>query len=372
MNFELTKEQKHWQEKAKEFARLHITPYVKQLEEDLNFRSRLFELMASEGFFLLSGNQDTITYLLALKEIAKADAGISVAMSVTNMVAETIYREGTPEQRDSYLSKIATGSCVPASFALTEKNAGSDAKNMKSSVVRNGGSYVLTGEKQFITNADMAGVTIVMAKTDSNSDTHNSSAFLVDKGTPGFTIVKKENKMGLLTANLVDIKFDECRLEGNKLLGKEGDGLGIALKALDGGRLGVAAQSLGIAESAYEAALAYAKQREQFGKPIAYQQAIAFKLADMRVKLSASELLMLKAAWKKDQGVPYTLEASEAKLFCSEAANEIATEALQIHGGYGYIKDYLVEKYFRDARVTTIYEGTSEIQRLVISRHILN
>lgn len=378
MDFNLNHDQQKLIQKSKEFAQKYISPNIKQLEDDLAFRQQLFANMGKEGFFTLNtpadkgGHRvDAVGYFLALAEISKIEAGIAVSITVTNMVAEAIVGYGTPEQIKKYIPKIANGSSVPMSFALTEKNAGSDAKSIETTAKKDGDFYILDGEKALITNADISGMTVVMAKVKTTDGSHGISAFLVDKGTPGFTILNKETKLGLLTANLVNFKLENCRIPASQLLGKEGEGLRIALGALDSGRLGVAAQSLGISEAAFEAATSYSKHRKQFGKPISDQQAIAFKLADMQVKISASRLLLLKAAWLLDQGKPYTVEASEAKLFGSEAANWIADEALQIHGGYGYTKQYPVEKYFRDARVTRIYEGTSEIQRLVISRHIL-
>ncbi|MBA3602970.1 MAG: acyl-CoA dehydrogenase family protein [Parachlamydiaceae bacterium] len=380
MDLELSESQLAWQKKAKEFAADKIAPHIEKLETDYNFRQELFQQMVEEDFFTFAippnEEGDLIAYLLALKEISKVDAGIAVAMSVTSMVAEAIWHYGNSNQQERYLAKFSSGECIPASFALTEKNAGSDIKAIQTSYSidpNNPDIYILNGEKQFITNGDSAKVILVVAKLDPSPKNNPDvfSAFLVDYQTQGLTIPKKERKLGLLTANLVSLKFDHCKLSKNQLLGKEGMGFKIALSSLDSGRLSVAAQSLGIAEAAFEAAVEYAKSRHQFGAPISQQQAVAFKLADMRVKLDAGELLIFKAVWLRSKGLPSTAEASTAKLFCSEAANWIVNEALQIHGGYGYIKDYLVEKYFRDARVTTLYEGTSEIQRLIIARHLL-
>jgi acyl-CoA dehydrogenase len=382
MNFKFTEEQIALQTKCELFAKEEISPHVKRLEEDLEFRKNLFKKMAQAGLLLLSVSEDrggaffsgTIGYSLGLKAIAQADAGISVAMSITNMVAETISIFGTKEQWAKYLPNIANGNCVPLSFALTEKKAGSDAKNISTEAKLDSDNpdyYVINGEKQFITNADLAGAIILLAKISGIKDSHGITAFLVDENTPGLSITKKENKLGLLTASLTTVTLTNCRIHKKQILGQIGQGFKIALSSLDSGRIGIAAQALGIAEAAFEAALRFSKSREQFGHKICENQVIAFKLADMQVKLSASKLLLFKAAWMKDQNMPFTLEASEAKLFCSEAANEVTTEALQIFGGYGYIKDYPVEKYFRDARVTTLYEGTSEIQRIVISRNVL-
>jgi alkylation response protein AidB-like acyl-CoA dehydrogenase len=382
MDFNFTELQTAWQNKAKKFAREKIAPHVNQLETDFAFRHELFQEMAREDFytFAITPTEEgmVLAYLLALKEIAKVDAGIAVTMAVTSMVAEAIWRHGNIEQQEHYLPFISEGICVPASFAVTEKDAGSDVKRIQTSACidpDNSNYYVLNGEKQYITNADSAGVLLVIARTDlspsADHEAHVMSAFLVDKGTPGLTFPKVEGKMGLLTANLVSVKFSGCRIDKSRLLGKEGDGLKIALGSLDSGRLSVAAQAIGIAEAAYEGAVAFAKQREQFGGPISAQQNISFNLADMRVKLDAAELLLFKAAWLRTKKAHFTAEAAIAKLFASEAANWIAYEALQIHGGFGYTKDCPAEKYFRDARVTTLYEGTSEIQRVIIAREIL-
>lgn len=377
MNFELTDEQEQIAEHCRKFAEEVIAPQVKELETDLDLRKNLFKLMAFEGFFTLTlakqnGKHDTIGYLVGLKAIAKVDAGIAVAMAVTNMVAEAIQRYGTEEQKTHYLPLISEGLCVPLSFAMTEKQAGSDVKAIETSFAadpKNPEVIILNGIKQFITNGDIAGAIVVMAKGLWDKK-EGISAFLVDRDTKGLSVTKKEDKLGLLTANLVSLKFDHCRIPKKSFLGKPGEGLKIALSSLDSGRLGIAAQAWGIAEAAFDAAHQFSVERKQFGHAIGENQAIAFKLADMRVKLDAGRLLVLHAAWLKDELVPFSMEAAEAKLYCSEVCNEIAGEALQIHGGYGYIKDYVVEKYFRDARVTTIYEGTSEIQRIVISRNL--
>lgn len=377
MDFNLTEEQKNIAERCKLFAQKEIAPRVKQLENDVELREKIFQQMALEGFFHLAlankkHQTNTIGYLAGLKEIAKIDAGIAVAMAVTNMAAEAIDLFGTLEQKADYLPKIKNGLCVPLSFAMTEKQAGSDVKAIETTFCvdpTNAEKIILNGSKQFITNGDIAGALIVLAKDVCGKDPCFST-LLVDEGLKGFSVTTKEDKLGLLTANLVALNFDHCRLPKTNFLGKAGDGLKIAFSSLDSGRLGIAAQALGIAEAAFEAALLFSKERLQFGHPIGENQAIAFKLADMLVKIDAAKLMVYRAAWLKDQKLSFTMEAAEAKLFCSEICNEIASEALQIHGGYGYIKDYPVEKYFRDARATTIYEGTSEIQRIVIARHL--
>lgn len=368
MDFSLTKEQRKIEERCKRFAETVIAPQVNALENDVELRKKLFHQIALEGFFSLvlpkkDSKIDSIGYLVGLKTIAKIDAGIAVAMAVTNMVAEAIEHYGTEQQKTAYLPKIADGTCVPLSFAMTEKQAGSDVKAIETTYHRDQDFIVLNGSKQFITNGDLAGALIVLANGE-----EGMSTFLVDGKAKGLSVTKKENKLGLLTAHLVALKFEDCRIPKTSILGKFGEGLKVVFSSLDSGRLGIAAQAIGIAEAAYEAALAFSKERYQFGHAIGDNQAIAFKLVDMKVKLDAAKLMAYKAAWLKDQKGQFTIEAAEAKLYCSEICNEIAGEALQIHGGYGYTKDYLVEKYFRDARVTTIYEGTSEIQRLVIAR----
>lgn len=356
MDFSLTEEQKKKIDKADMFAQREIAPHVCQMEDDLEFRKTVFSKMAKEGFF--NPDPDLLTYAYTMKVIAKVDAGVTVALSVTRMVYDAIEKFGTPEQKKKYSPNESN---VPMAFALTEKETGSDAKSISLQARKEGNEYILNGEKRLISNGDSAGVVLVLAKTE-----EGITAFLVERGTKGFSSPKKENKLGLLTANLVSLSFDNVRLSADKVLGDLGKGFAIAMESLNHGRLGVAAQALGIGEAAYEAALHYAKNRKQFGRSLSEQQVIAFKLADMRVKLDAGQLLVDKAAWR-----PTSLAISEAKLFCSEAANQIAYDALQIHGGYGYTKDYPVEKYFRDARVTTLYEGTSEIQRLIIAREIL-
>lgn len=367
MDFNLSAHQVEVAENARIFAEKEICGQVNRLEEDLEYRRQLFKKMACAGFFTLSVEGDALAYALALKRIAKEDAGISVAMTVTNMVAQCIQMYGTKEQ-EKYIQSIKAGLTVPAAFALTEKDTGSDAKHisMQATLKEENGRkfYVLEGEKHLISNGDIAGFMIVIAMLQDRGAT----AFIVDRQTPGLSVICKEQKLGLLTANLVRLKFSACIIPFENRLGHEGEGLKIALRALDSGRLGIAAQSMGIGEAAFEAAHHYAKHREQFGEPLVNFQAIAFKLADMQVKLTAGMALLYQACWMHDSKLDCRSISAQAKLFCSEAANEIATEALQIYGGYGYIKSNPVEKYFRDARATTIYEGTSEIQRLLISR----
>ena len=375
MDLELNSEQIALQQSCKQFAENEISPYITQLESENEFRKSLFVRMAKMGFFNLSvphlhsrHQYDTVAYAAAVKEISKADAGIGVTMSVANMVAESIELFGTEEQKKRFLKKISGGVSVPLAFALTEKESGSDPKNLKTRATldpNDSNYYIIHGDKQFITNGDIAGLFIVMARTD-----EGITAFIIDELTKGLEVAKRERKMGLLTVNLCDLHFAGVRVPKAHILGLQNEGLKIAMTSLDSGRIGIAAQAVGIAEAAYESALEYAVKRKQFGSFLIEHQAIAFMLANMHVKINAGTLLLYKAARQKDLKKPYTLEASEAKLFCSEMCNEVASDAVQIHGGYGYVKDNPVERYFRDARATTLYEGTSEIQRIVISRQI--
>jgi len=364
-------------DECRQIANLEILPNLQKLEDDISCRHQLYAKMAERGLFSITIPRQygglacsSTAYVKAMEEISKADAGVAVTMGVTNMVAEAINNFGTPEIKEKYLPKFASGECVPAAFALTEKNAGSDVKSIITEAHFENNAYKLSGEKQFITNGDIAKLMIVMARTAPQKE-GLISAFIVDPASKGFSVTKKENKIGLLTANLVDLSFDQLMVPQENLLGTLGEGLKVALKSLDSGRLGIAAQALGIAESAFKAAINYSKKRVQFGHPISEFQAIAFKLADMHVKIEASRQLIMHAALFKDAERPYILQAATAKLFSSEACLKVVDEALQIHGAYGYIKDYMIEKYWRDARATTLYEGTSEIQHLVISREIL-
>jgi alkylation response protein AidB-like acyl-CoA dehydrogenase len=314
---------------------------------------------------------DTLSYVLALQEVAYACASTAVVMSVHNsIVCETINRFGTEDQKQAYLKPLAAGEVIGA-FALTEPHAGSDPVSQTTSAKRDGGYYIIRGTKRFITSGKNAGLTIITAKTDKTKRHKGISAFIVKKGTPGFSVGKTEEKMGLCASDTTDLVFENCPISAENLLGKEGDGFKIAMTALDGGRIGIAAQSVGLAQAALDAAVSYAKQREQFGQPISKFQGLRWMLADMATELEAARQLTFSAAAKKDRGERYTMQASIAKLFASEMVNHVTAKALQIHGGYGYIKEYPVERFYRDARVFTIYEGTSEIQRVVIANHLL-
>lgn len=376
MNLALNDSQRAVASLCADFAAQEIDPQIQALEEDHKLRRCLFRKMGKAGLFTLAVPKsrggtgvDAVAYFSGLKAVAKVDAGMAVAVAVSNMVAEAIERFGSTEQKKKYLAAINDGTCGPLSFTMTELQAGSDVKAIETTAVQDPEqpqNLLLSGHKQFITNGNLAEALIVIAKTGEGE----ISAFLIDGDVPGMEVVKIERKLGLLTVDLVDISFNYCSIPKAALFGKPGEGLKIALECLDSGRIGIAAQAVGIAEAAFEAALDYSRKRVQFGRPICENQAIAFKLADMRVQISAATGMLYRAAWLKDQGLPFTVEAAEAKLFCSEVCNKVADEALQIHGGYGYVKGYPAEKYFRDARATTIYEGTSEIQRLVISRSL--
>ncbi len=368
MNFVLTEKQIAFQRTCWEFCQTEVLPIREKLESNIDLRKGLYSKMARQGFFSMNigDHTDGLSYILAIMAFAKADAGVAVAMAVSNWVAEAIYRFGTESQKQRYLPNW-TGGC----FALTEETAGSDAKSIECRAEPQDDSYVINGHKRWITNGNLADICLVFAKVPTESG-HGITGFLVEKGTPGWNVNRIVDKLGLLTVNLTCMEFNNCRVSKDQVLGTVGGGLKMALAMLDRGRLGIAAQAIGIAEAAFEASVHHAKTRVQFGKPIGDNEVIAFKLADMKVKLEASRLLLFKAVWLRDQDKPFSEEAAIAKLYASEAANEIAADAVQIHGGYGYIKDYPIERYYRDARITTIYEGTSEIQRLVISRHVLS
>jgi alkylation response protein AidB-like acyl-CoA dehydrogenase len=312
-----------------------------------------------------------VSYVLALSEIAYSCASTAVVMSVHNsIVCESIYQLGTEDQKERYLKPLAVGDIIGA-FAMTEPHAGSDPVRQLTTAVRNGDEYIINGTKRFITSGRNAGLVIVTAVTDETKRHHGISAFLVEKGMPGFAVGNEEDKMGLRASDTTDLIFKNCRVSAENMLGNEGDGFKIAMKALDGGRIGIAAQSIGVARAAFDAAVKYAKNREQFGQPISKFQGLRWIIADMATEIEAAQQLMLSAAAMKDRGEKFTAQASMAKLFASEMVNRVTSKALQIHGGYGFIKDYPVERFYRDARVFTIYEGTSEIQRVVISNHIL-
>ena len=378
MSFQLTDEQLMIQTMVRDFAREVLLPTAMERDLTKEFPGENLKKMGELGLMGMmvpleydGAGADTVSYVLALQEVAYACASTAVVMSVHNsIVCETINRFGTDQQKQSYLKPLTAGQVIGA-FAMTEPHAGSDPVNQSTSAVRDGAQYVINGTKRFVTSGQNAGITIMTAKTDKTKRHKGISAFIVKKGTPGFLVGKTERKMGLCASDTTDLVFDNCRIPAENLLGQEGDGFKIAMTALDGGRIGIAAQSLGVAQAALDAAVSYAGEREQFGQPISKFQGLRWMLADMATEIEAARQLTLSAASMKDRGEKYTRQASMAKLFASEVVNRVTAKALQIHGGYGYTKEYPVERFYRDARVFTIYEGTSEIQRVVIANHLL-
>lgn len=377
MQLHFTEEQEMMRNVVREFARTEIAPFVERMERG-EFPRPILSKMAELGLMGITvpeeyggAGMDFVSYIIAIHEISKVSATVGVILSVhTSVGTNPILYFGTEEQKKKYVPKLASGEYLGA-FCLTEPGAGSDAKSLKTKAVRQGDCYILNGSKIFITNGGEADTYIVFARTDPNEKgSRGISAFIVEKDTPGLIIGKDEKKMGLHGSRTVQIMFEDAKVPAENLLGEEGQGFKIAMANLDSGRIGIAAQALGIAEAALEHATAYAKERIQFGKPIAEQQGVAFKLADMATAVEATKLLVYRAAFLRAQGLRCGKEAAMAKLFASRTAMENAIEAVQIFGGNGYTKDYPVERLFRDAKVCEIYEGTSEIQRLVISKYL--
>lgn len=377
MDLQLTEEQSMMQEMVRNFAKAEIEPIIPKMEAG-EFPREVLGKMGELGLMGMTipetyggAETDFLSYILAIQELSKVSAVMGVILSVhTSVGTNPIIQFGNEEQKKRYLPKMATGEYLGA-FCLTESTAGSDAGSLKTRAVKDGDEYVLNGSKMFITNGGEADVYIVFASTDSEKKTYGITAFIVEKDTPGLVIGKDEKKMGLHGSRTVEVVFENMRVPAANRLGGDGEGFKIAMENLDVGRIGIAAQALGIAEASLQAATDYAKEREQFGRPIATQQGIGFKLADMATSVEAARLLVYRAALLRQEGKPCGGEASMAKLMASKAAVEASTEAIQVFGGYGYTKDYPVERYFRDAKVTEIYEGTSEIQRIVISKHLL-
>jgi alkylation response protein AidB-like acyl-CoA dehydrogenase len=378
MTFKLNDEQRMIQSMVREFSRKVVAETAMERDRTKEFPADNLEKMGELGLLGMmvpleyDGSQaDTVSYVLALSEIAYSCASTAVVMSVHNsIVCESILRHGTEEQKQTYLKPLARGDFIGA-FALTEPHAGSDPVSQSTLAERDGNDYILNGTKRFITSGKNAGLVIVTAKTDPSLKHQGISAFLVKKDTPGFIVGRLEDKMGLCASDTADLIFDNCRVSASDMLGNEGDGFKISMRALDGGRIGISAQSVGVAQAAFDAAVKHAKGREQFGRKISKFQGLRWMLADMATEIEAARQFMFSAAAMKDRGDNYTVQASMAKLFASEMVNRVTAKALQIHGGYGFVKDYPVERFYRDARVFTIYEGTSEIQRVVISNHIL-
>ncbi|PAW94409.1 acyl-CoA dehydrogenase [Mucilaginibacter sp. MD40] len=363
---------------AKEFAEQYIRPHIMDWDERQYFPADLFHQLGEYGFMgILVPEQyggsglDYQTYVTVIDEISQVCGSIGLSLAAHNSLCTNhILMFGNEEQKHKYLPKLASGQWIGA-WGLTETGTGSDAGGMSTTAVKEGDHWVLNGSKNFITHAISGDVAVVIVRTGEKGDSHGMTAFVVEKGTPGFTAGKKENKMGMRASETACLFFDNCRVPAANVLGEVGDGFIQSLKVLDGGRISIAALSLGIAKGAYKAAIAYAKEREQFGKPIAQFQAIAFKLADMATKIEAAELLIRKAGNLKDSGQKSTKLSAMAKYYASEICVEVANEGVQIHGGYGYTKDYPAEKYYRDAKLCTIGEGTSEIQKVVISRLLM-
>ncbi|HTF81522.1 MAG TPA: acyl-CoA dehydrogenase [Cytophagales bacterium] len=378
MNFQLTEEHLAVQQSARNFAQKELLPHVLDRDEKQYFPEELRRKMGDMGFLgmMTSPNyggmgMDYISYVLALEEIAKVDASAAVIMSVNNsLVLWGLEAHGTEIQKQKYIPALALGQVVGA-FALSEPEAGSDATSQHTTAIDCGDHYLLNGTKNWITNGGTAHTYIVIAQTHVSQGHKGINAFIVEKGMPGFSIGPKENKMGIRASDTHSLMFTDVKVPKENRIGSDGFGFKFAMKTLEGGRIGIAAQALGIASGAYERALAYSKERKAFGQEISRHQAIAFKLADMETDIDAARLLCLKAAYMKDSGQDYGFASAKAKLFASEIAMKTTIEAVQIHGGYGYVKEFHVERMMRDAKITQIYEGTSEIQKIVISREIL-
>ncbi|MBS1825031.1 MAG: acyl-CoA dehydrogenase family protein [Acidobacteria bacterium] len=379
MNFEFTEEQQHLRKSVRDFAEQEIAPHVMEWDEAQTFPTEVIAECGALGYMgsifpeeYGGAGLTYIDYAIIVEELARVDPSVGLIVAAhTSLCSNHIYLAGSEAQKRKYLPKLASGEWIGC-WSLTEPEAGSDAAGTRSVAVRDGDDWIVNGGKTFTTNAHNADVCVGMAVTDRAASQHGISAFLFEKGMAGFRLGKKENKMGFRASSTGEVLFENCRLPGEQLLGREGEGFVDSLRTLDGGRISIAALSIGIAQGAYDAALKYSKQRKQFGRFISEFQAIQHKLADMATSLEASRLLTYKAAARKDAGHRVTSESAMAKLFASEAAVSICNEALQIHGGYGFIKDYPVEKFYRDVKLMTIGEGTSEIQRLVIARQLLN
>lgn len=378
MDFQLTEEQLMIRQAARDFAQNELLPGVIERDEQQKFPAEQIKKMGELGFLGMmvdpkygGAGLDTISYVLAMEEISKVDASASVVMSVNNsLVCWGLEKFGTEEQKQKYLTKLATGEQIGA-FCLSEPEAGSDATSQRTTAEDKGDYYLLNGTKNWITNGNTASVYLVMAQTDVEKGHKGINCLIVEKGMEGFQIGPKENKLGIRGSDTHSLMFTDVKIPKENRIGDDGFGFTFAMKTLSGGRIGIASQALGIASGAYELALKYSKERKAFGKEISQHQAIAFKLADMATNIDAARHLCLHAAWLKDQGQNFDKEGAMAKLFASKTAMDVTVEAVQVHGGYGYVKEYHVERLMRDAKITQIYEGTSEIQKIVISRSVL-
>ncbi len=375
MNFKLSEEHEMIRKMVRDFARKEVAPTAAERDEEERFDRELFDKMAELG---LTGipwpeeyggiGSDYLAYCIAIEELSRVCASTGVTLSAhTSLAGWPVYKFGTEEQKQKYLRPMAQGEKIGA-YGLTEPGSGSDAGGMRTTAKLDGDDYILNGSKIFITNGGIADIYVVFAVTDPTSKHKGTTAFIVEKDFPGFSVGKKEKKLGIRSSPTTEIIFEDCRVPKENRLGEEGDGFKVAMMTLDGGRNGIAAQAVGIAQGALDASVEYAKEREQFGKPIVANQGISFKLADMATSIEASRLLTYQAAWLESNNLPYGKESAMSKLLAGDTAMKVTTEAVQVFGGYGYTKDYPVERYMRDAKITQIYEGTQEVQRLVISR----
>lgn len=374
MNFGLTREQELVRQMVREFAVNEVKPIAAEIDETERFPMENVKKMAELGMMgipfpkeLGGAGGDVLSYIITVEELSKVCGTTGVIVSAhTSLCASLLYENGTPAQKEKYLIPLAKGEKIGA-FGLTEPGAGTDAAGQQTTAVLDGDNYILNGSKIFITNGGVADTFIVFAMTDKSQGTRGISAFIVEKDFPGFSIGKKEDKLGIRASSTTELIFENCVVPKENLIGKEGKGFGIAMKTLDGGRIGIAAQALGIAEGAYEEAVKYMKERKQFGRPLSAFQGLQWMIAEMETKIEAAKLLVYKAALLKQNKLPYSVDAAKAKLFAAEVAMDVTTKAVQIHGGYGYTKEYPVERMMRDAKITEIYEGTSEVQKMVIA-----
>lgn len=378
MQFLLSEEHEMIRKMVRDFAKNEVEPTAAERDEEERFDRAIFDQMGELGLCGIPWPEeyggiggDYLGYVIAVEELSRVCASVGVTLSAhTSLAGWPIFKFGNEEQKQKFLRPMAEGKKIGA-YGLTEPGSGSDAGNMKTTAKKDGEHYIINGSKIFITNAGDAEIYVVFARTDIEAGSRGVSAFIVEKGTPGFSFGKKEKKLGIRSSPTLEIIFEDCRVPAENLLGKEGEGFKIAMMTLDGGRNGIAAQAVGIAQGALDASVNYAKERKQFGKPIGANQGIGFKLADMATKVEAARLLTYQAAWRESEGLPYGKESAMSKLFAGDIAMEVTTDAVQVFGGYGYTKEYPVERYMRDAKITQIYEGTQEIQRLVISKMLL-
>jgi butyryl-CoA dehydrogenase len=378
MDFALSPQHEEIRRTVREFAERRIAPVADEMERKGEFPTEIIREAASLGFLgvpfpeeIGGTGLDSLAYAITVEELSRASGSVGIIVSAhTSLGCNPVWLAGTDAQKERFLRPMASGEVIGA-YGLTEPGAGSDSRGTQTRAHRDGDAWVIDGSKRFITNAGVAGTYIITAVTDREEDSGKISAFIVEADTPGFSIGRMEEKMGLHASNTGELIFSGCRIPGENLLGEEGEGDKLFLKTLDGGRIGIAAMALGLAQAAYEAASAYAKERRQFGRAIGEFQGVAFMIADMATRIDAARLMTYRAAWLKDCGKPYTTEAAMAKLYASEVARDVTNDAIQVHGGYGYITEYKVERYLRDAKLTEIGEGTSQIQRLVIARNLL-